>query len=180
MQIDGVFFTLFFLVKTLNRFWFDCGMTNKMIPRFSLFSLFSFFLSFFLSLRFSFCFGYFFSFSFTVHTLPLHVKHVISPFIRIISENYTCTVWCSWWWWQWWWRWWRNVRETDRRRKHITISLRASESELAITYERNRVNNVKHMTMRSSKTSKTKKNKKINHKRKIAPTQSAKKRKKMK
>lgn len=33
----------FFLLKTLNNFWFDCGMANKMIPRFSLF-FFCFFL----------------------------------------------------------------------------------------------------------------------------------------
>lgn len=26
---------VFFLVKTFNNFWYDCGMANKMIPRFS-------------------------------------------------------------------------------------------------------------------------------------------------
>lgn len=71
---------VFFLVKTFNHFWYDCGMANKMIPRFPfvflwtlLFWLFCVFFFFFFGVRgfgFAIC-------CCCVHALSLHVNRAI-------------------------------------------------------------------------------------------------------
>lgn len=96
-------FLLFFIVKTLNNFWFNCGMANKMIPRF--FVAFSIYL--YVHFPFLFCLSFICSF------IPCHCTwtvvfsfrtdyqwNVHSMFIILVINNRS---------------------ETDRRRKNIKI-----------------------------------------------------------